>query len=1008
MREAIDSALTQTYDKIEVIVINDGSTDDTEEIAKSYGDKIRYFAKENGGVSTALNMGISNMRGEYFSWLSHDDIYYPSKIEACIEAIKDCPNRIVYSDYDVIDDNGKVIDTANFRKYYRYADFEYGLFVILNGAANGCTMLIPRENFDMYGMFDETLRTTQDYDLFFKMFRTQRLVYINEPLTKYRSHESQQTHINPLTIAEGNALWVTIFERLTEEEILTLGGSLRMFWYEKSNMLKGVAFHGAAKFAQDKYEACVTELRNAKISIIMPFYNRLDLMIETIESVISQTYKNWELILANDGTDDDISIIQAIANQDKRIKLINLSHKGVSAARNSAIAASSGEFIAFLDSDDLWQPTKLEKHLEYMLDNGYAFAYTSFEQRFLNGDFLACYDVSEFCGDVFFQSITDWRICICTVMFERTTMRDAVFPEHISMGEDICLWFHFLWRYEAGAVSDVLTTIRVSSTSASQNIHKGRKALYSVLGFLLENYYYEECMNYIGMLSYGLSTLFPKVSDEFHQPNSNSLIEDLGLSDSIPPVNNLNLLIPEESIATLSPDMHSESINPRNYLLRFIRALNKYGPINFWKVLAKKLLRPIYHRVYNRFVGIILDELQLSRMQLFGMIQSNNTYFKSELQLTKEQLANELQLAIVQLSDELQLCNDQVSSELESSKAQILSAFISSITQLSGQAESNMALLLEELDSNKMRLSSELYTNITQLSDQLKLNEAQFLERFDKHEFEMKLLQEVVTVNTAAFSEYKNVYTGKDIVVMGAGPTLSKYSPIEGAIHIGVNRVFMHEGIDLDFLFFVDDANMSKLPNYNQIIKGFEELVCKKFFALDAATYYGEYEPSESFCVRANATRFFVEDSTSRPLYPDIRVRPTMLFRSVIFPAIHFALFTNPKRVYLAGCDMSLDGYFTGDKQTWLHDIETLRVEMKMNLIGYRRLKEFAQRWYPETEIISINPVNLKGLFSDVFTNENGNRLGGEETRAIEDICDFSDQAIEDFVNKYVDKMLNK
>ena len=83
LREAIDSALEQTYRNTEVIVVNDGSTDggETEDIAISYGDRIRYFTKENGGISTALNLGIQAMSGEYFSWLSHDDVYYPHKIE---------------------------------------------------------------------------------------------------------------------------------------------------------------------------------------------------------------------------------------------------------------------------------------------------------------------------------------------------------------------------------------------------------------------------------------------------------------------------------------------------------------------------------------------------------------------------------------------------------------------------------------------------------------------------------------------------------------------------------------------------------------------------------------------------------------------------------------------------------------------------------------------------------------------------------------------------------------
>ena len=83
LNESISSALEQTYKNIEIIVVNDGSTDDgeTEKIALSYGDKIKYLSKPNGGVSSALNLCIENMKGEWLSWLSHDDLYYPTKVE---------------------------------------------------------------------------------------------------------------------------------------------------------------------------------------------------------------------------------------------------------------------------------------------------------------------------------------------------------------------------------------------------------------------------------------------------------------------------------------------------------------------------------------------------------------------------------------------------------------------------------------------------------------------------------------------------------------------------------------------------------------------------------------------------------------------------------------------------------------------------------------------------------------------------------------------------------------
>ena len=83
LKEAVDSVLSQTFKDYEIIVVNDGSNDDgaTRKIAKSYGNKIKYFEKENGGVSSALNCGIKNMNGDYFAWLSHDDLIDINHIE---------------------------------------------------------------------------------------------------------------------------------------------------------------------------------------------------------------------------------------------------------------------------------------------------------------------------------------------------------------------------------------------------------------------------------------------------------------------------------------------------------------------------------------------------------------------------------------------------------------------------------------------------------------------------------------------------------------------------------------------------------------------------------------------------------------------------------------------------------------------------------------------------------------------------------------------------------------
>ena len=137
LQEAIDSALAQTYSNMEVIVVNDGSNDDraTEKIALSYGERIRYFYKPNGGVATALNLGIEKMTGEYFSWLSHDDMYLPDKIEqeiVCLQRLRDF-HAVIAEGYQVVDTNGGYIATVNLHRQYPKDKLTNPMFVLMRG-----------------------------------------------------------------------------------------------------------------------------------------------------------------------------------------------------------------------------------------------------------------------------------------------------------------------------------------------------------------------------------------------------------------------------------------------------------------------------------------------------------------------------------------------------------------------------------------------------------------------------------------------------------------------------------------------------------------------------------------------------------------------------------------------------------------------------------------------------------------------------------------------------------
>lgn len=208
LAEAIDSALAQTYPNVEIIVVNDGSDDDgaTERVALSYADKIRYFHKENGGSSSALNVGIANMTGEWFSWLSHDDLYLPEKLEkqiASMEALKldesALSKHIFFSALDLINAEGKTIRACRMNQARRLAAtvdaFPHNGYLIAEPTVYnfcGCSCLIHKDAFADVGGFDETLRLINDLDLWYRLYSANYTVhYLPEALVKCRIHSAQ-------------------------------------------------------------------------------------------------------------------------------------------------------------------------------------------------------------------------------------------------------------------------------------------------------------------------------------------------------------------------------------------------------------------------------------------------------------------------------------------------------------------------------------------------------------------------------------------------------------------------------------------------------------------------------------------------------------------------------------------------------------------------------------------------------------------------------------------------
>lgn len=253
MREAIDSALAQTYDNIEIVVVNDGSQDTTEEIAKSYGDKIRYFSKENGGTPTALNLGVEMMRGEYFAWLSHDDLYKPNKIQREVEELSKLENKetIMLSNYEIIDESyTKVSRSCVEDLFTAYPQRESSKYFHVLYSTMHCCCLIPKKCFEVVGLFDINWRMAHDHEFLHRILTNFPNKFIPEILLTARDSSHRQGRRAKLRCnIEYSLLVIGIMEKLTEEEILLMQPTKEIFLLSMRNFFNAVNWSIGAEYA---------------------------------------------------------------------------------------------------------------------------------------------------------------------------------------------------------------------------------------------------------------------------------------------------------------------------------------------------------------------------------------------------------------------------------------------------------------------------------------------------------------------------------------------------------------------------------------------------------------------------------------------------------------------------------------------------------------------------------------------------------------------------------------
>ena len=375
IKESLDSVFNQTLDDLELICVNDGSTDNSLEIlndyVKIYDDKIKIFNQENQGSGIARNNGLKYATGEYIAFLDSDDIFIDSDaLERMYDAAVKYDADMVSANLKVIDLDGNLIVNRNLERFHEEK------------------IIPPKEYGIPYSFYKNIFKKSFLDDNSFEfpdLLRGQDPVFFAEILVSLKEFPVVPVDLYALRSAGNNFGKINtyrkkhdyvehfkqVFDILKKANFNSLVNQYKqqLFYYFKSPELSSSDKEEIKKIVHDVFNdnplilnACDSFFNNVKVSLIIPVYNAEEFLNESINSLLNQSLKDIELVCVNDGSkDNSLSMLREFQERDDRVKIIDQENGGCGAARNKALDNANGDYIYFFDPDDYLVPNALEE-----------------------------------------------------------------------------------------------------------------------------------------------------------------------------------------------------------------------------------------------------------------------------------------------------------------------------------------------------------------------------------------------------------------------------------------------------------------------------------------------------------------------------------------------------------------------------------------------------------------------------------------------------------------------